>query len=46
VDPRVLEAVHQALLEWQFELPMVDGKPFAARVLQPFRFFATESSGS
>lgn len=40
VDPQILEAVQNALFQWKFKSPTIDGQPVVVRVLQPFRFSA------
>lgn len=39
VDELVLEAVHKALVQWEFTPPTIDGRPVVVRAAQPFQIF-------
>ena len=38
VDEQILEAVQNALIQWEFRPPTIESQPVVVRVLQPFRF--------
>lgn len=40
VDEQILEAAQNALVQWKFKPPTIEGQPVVVRVLQPFRFSA------
>ena len=39
VDELLLEAVHKALVQWEFTPPTINGKPVVVRAAQPFEIF-------
>ena len=39
VDETLLEAVHNALIQWQFTPPTIRGQPVVTRATQPFQIF-------
>jgi hypothetical protein len=43
IDELLLEAVHKALVQWEFTPPTVDGKPVVVRAAQPFQIFKKTS---
>ena len=45
VDTQILEAVQNALVQWKFRPPIIEGKSVVVRVLQPFRFYPAGEEG-
>lgn len=44
VDEFLLDSVHNALVQWQFTPPTLDGRPVITQVNQPFDFLPRETS--
>ena len=42
VDAQILAAIQEALEQWKFKPPTIDGNAVVVRVQQPFRFVGTE----